>query len=63
MNSETPALPFGESEVHLTRDQLPLCCPPRGVEVWDKHPRVWLPVTASGKAVCPYCSTRYLLDD
>ncbi len=49
--------------VRVTRDQLPLSCPPRGEEVWNLHPRVYLPVAKTGEAVCPYCSTRYVLED
>ena len=49
--------------VRVTRDPLPLSCPPRGEEVWNLHPRVYLPVAKTGEAVCPYCSTRYVLED
>jgi len=51
------------AEVKITHDQLPLSCPPRGEEVWNLHPRVYLPLAKSGEAVCPYCSTRYVLED
>jgi len=51
------------AEVKIARDQLPLSCPPRGEEVWNLHPRVYLPLAKSGEAVCPYCSTRYVLED
>lgn len=49
--------------VKVTRDQLPVSCPPRGEAVWNLHPRVYLPVARTGEAVCPYCSTRYVLED
>ena len=62
MNAQ-PAPQTESREVKISRDQLPLSCPPRGEEVWNLHPRVYLPIEATGEAVCPYCSTRYLLED
>jgi len=29
--------------------------------VWNHHPRVFLDVTKTGQAMCPYCGTVYLL--
>jgi uncharacterized Zn-finger protein len=40
---------------------LPVCCPPRDAEVWDQHPRVYLPIGAEGAVICPYCSATYTL--
>ncbi len=60
----TQVAPQQESRtVKVSRDQLPLSCPLRGEEVWNLHPRVYLPIEATGEAVCPYCSTRYVLED
>ncbi len=43
---------------------LPLSCPMPGMFLWNSHPRVFIPVAASGEAKCPYCgATYYLLDD
>ncbi len=52
-----------QREVEITRDQLPLCCPPLDVDVYGLHPRVWLAFGRDGKATCPYCGTDYLLKD
>ena len=41
---------------------LPLCCPRHDERVWDAHPRVYLPIEATGKVSCPYCGTNYILD-
>ncbi len=49
--------------VKISRDHLPLSCPLPEEEVWNLHPRVYLPIEATGEAVCPYCGTRYLLED
>jgi uncharacterized Zn-finger protein len=36
---------------------LPLHCPmPQHVD-WNAHPRVYLPIEATGDALCPYCGT------
>jgi len=65
MNAEAPAASTAPSDriQTVTRDQLPLSCPPAGEAVWNLHPRVYLPIAATGEAVCPYCSTRYRLAD
>jgi uncharacterized Zn-finger protein len=49
--------------IKVTREQLPLSCPQPEDEVWNLHPRVYLPIEKSGEAVCPYCGTRYILTD
>ncbi len=42
--------------------QLPFCCPPPGGENWNKHPRVFLQLSAAQPEVsCPYCGARYRL--
>lgn len=45
-----------------TRD-LPLSCPMPDQRLWDSHPRVYLPIEATGRAVCPYCEALYVLVD
>lgn len=49
--------------IKVTREQLPLSCPLPEDEVWNLHPRVYLPIENSGEAVCPYCGTHYVLTD
>lgn len=51
------------SQLHyrISKADLPLSCPPRGTEVWDAHPRVYLPIEESGVVICPYCSAKYEL--
>lgn len=51
-----------ESEVIVTREQLPLHCPTADSPLWASHPRVFIAVEESGDASCPYCGTRYRLD-
>jgi len=45
----------------VTSADLPLSCPERTMRVWDAHPRVYLPIEATGHVVCPYCEAEYIL--
>lgn len=47
----------------VKRADLPLSCPLPEHEVWNMHPRVYLPIEKTGEATCPYCGARYLLED
>lgn len=49
--------------IAVTRSELPLSCPRPGDEVWNMHPRVFLPIEKTGEAVCPYCGAHYRLTD
>ena len=45
--------------------ELPLSCPMPGMYLWNSHPKVYLPIEATGEAKCPYCGALYeiLSDD
>ena len=45
----------------VTEADLPLACPQPSMAVWNSHPRVYLPIAASGHEVCPYCGAEYTL--
>lgn len=45
----------------VTEDQLPLSCPTPEMALWNAHPRVYLPIEATGEAICPYCGAKYVL--
>jgi uncharacterized Zn-finger protein len=47
----------------VTRAELPVSCPPQSMRVWDAHPRVYLPIEETGRAVCPYCDAEFILRD
>lgn len=47
----------------VTRADLPLSCPMDDMRLWDAHPRVFLPIEATGRAICPYCSAEFVLND
>lgn len=52
-----------ERQYQVSRKDLPLSCPMPSMELWNSHPRVYLPIEASGTATCPYCGARYELID
>ncbi len=52
-----------ENRYTVTRADLPLSCPMPGMTLWNSHPKVYLPVEASGTAKCPYCGAQYTLAD
>ena len=53
----------GQRVVKVSRGELPLCCPLPADEVWNMHPRVYLPIEKTGEAVCPYCGAHYVLEE
>ena len=55
--------PNARNNYQVTRADLPLHCPMPGMSLWNSHPRVFLPIEASGHAKCPYCGAEYTLKD
>ena len=47
--------------IEVSAQQLPLHCPTKETALWCSHPRVFLDITDTGKALCPYCGTLYRL--
>lgn len=58
---EGTATPNAQRSYQVTRKDLPLRCPMPGMSVWNSHPRVFLPIEATGEAKCPYCGADYKL--
>lgn len=48
-------------KIVVTKDDLPLSCPRPQDEVWNMHPRVYLPIEKEGEVTCPYCGATYVL--
>lgn len=42
---------------------LPLSCPTDDMELWNAHPKVYLPIEQTGSVVCPYCGSTFILKD
>lgn len=47
---------------NVTEKDLPLSCPMETMQVWNAHPKVYLPIEATGHVVCPYCSAEFFLE-
>ena len=47
----------------VTHAALPLSCPMPDMTTWNSHPKVYLPIEATGEARCPYCGELYVLKD
>ncbi len=58
-NPTTAACSEKKHIVHVS--DLPLSCPMPGMELWNAHPKIYLPIEQSGEELCPYCGTRYIL--
>jgi len=65
-SSATAAAPIqanAENRYDVRHADLPLSCPMPGMSLWNSHPKVYLPVEASGSAKCPYCGAVFTLKD
>lgn len=58
-----PAGDRGTKKYTVSRKDLPLSCPTPEMELWNMHPRVYLPIEQTGLAVCPYCGAEFELKD
>jgi uncharacterized Zn-finger protein len=47
--------------VELDGSDLPAHCPNPKMALWSSHPKVYLDVTKTGSASCPYCGTEYAI--
>ncbi len=56
-----PIPPNAQSRYEVTVADLPLSCPTPAMSLWNSHPRVYLPIEATGWAKCPYCSAEFVL--
>ena len=63
MQNEKPTQDSSRRKFEVTHADLPLHCPMPGMSLWDSHPRVYIPIEETGKAVCPYCGAEYILKD
>tara|TARA_B100000949_G_C14010214_1_gene336935 strand:+ start:137 stop:331 length:195 start_codon:yes stop_codon:yes gene_type:complete len=40
---------------------LPLSCPTDEMSLWNAHPKVYLPIEETGREICPYCGSVFVL--
>ena len=48
-----------QRHIDVTASDLPLSCPMPGMNLWNAHPKVTIPINHGGEALCPYCGTQY----
>lgn len=63
MKSAKKAIACQDKIYEITSRDLPLCCPMPAMELWDAHPRIYLPIDETGCEVCPYCGSKFILKD
>lgn len=64
MTASSENIPASASKQYeVTHQDLPLSCPMPNMTLWNAHPRVYLPIEKTGKALCPYCGAKYILTD
>lgn len=61
MSATSPLPSNTQLRYDVSRADLPLSCPMPGQTLWNSHPKVYLPIEASGEARCPYCGALYVL--
>lgn len=61
MNQATERKNSVTTRFEVTKKDLPLHCPMPGTDLWNSHPRVFLPIEDTGHAKCPYCGADYIL--
>ncbi len=54
-------MPNTQKTYEVSRADLPVSCPLPDMMVWNSHPKVYLPIEATGKAKCPYCGADFVL--
>ncbi|CAM4215187.1 zinc-finger domain-containing protein [Kerstersia similis] len=59
-NQTTPDTLAPEA-IEVGAEALPVYCPGPHAPAWSMHPRVFLDVTRTGSASCPYCGALYRL--
>lgn len=62
-DADNPELKPANTEEYyqISEADLPLSCPQPNMQIWDSHPRVFLPLDDNGQAECPYCGAHYSL--
>lgn len=56
MSTDNPSTP-----IEVRAADLPLSCPRPDTPVWNLHPKVYLELSQTGAAKCPYCGATYQL--
>ena len=49
--------------IFVEAKDLPVYCPGPNAPLWSMHPRVYIEVVKTGRALCPYCRAAYQLKE
>lgn len=49
--------------IFVEAKDLPVYCPGPNAPLWSMHPRVYIEVVKTGRALCPYCGAAYQLKE
>ncbi|NVK22200.1 MAG: zinc-finger domain-containing protein [Kangiellaceae bacterium] len=49
--------------ISVSPKELPLSCPRPEQTLWNQHPRVFIAIEKTGKAICPYCGNQFQLEN
>jgi len=50
-----------QDTIKVTKNDLPVSCPPKDSPAWNMHPRVFIELSGEKGASCPYCGTNFEL--
>lgn len=63
MTDKTKETASAQKNYVVHSHELPLSCPTDAMELWNAHPKVYLPIEKTGVEVCPYCGSRFILQN
>lgn len=49
--------------IYVTAQDFPIYCPGPKAPHWSMHPKVFLDLSRTGEATCPYCGAHYQLKE
>jgi uncharacterized Zn-finger protein len=62
MNTDSKQLASTKKIYKVYQKDLPLSCPTDNMVLWNAHPKVYLPIAKTGKEICPYCGSQFILE-
>ena len=62
-NTASQASSDQATSLRVSQSELPIVCPNPRMPLWSSHPKVFLELNDEGFAKCPYCGTRYQLQE
>ena len=61
-SSDSKAKTVKKSTIHyIDESDLPIFCPPKEDQLWNQHPKVYLPISPGEIVCCPYCGNKFSL--